>query len=630
MRLTRLGMAVLIGASLLALGAPARAADMATDADPAATANTAPVANPVPPVEPAPVEAAPVEAAPVEAAPVEAAPAGGAAPAVEAAPVAAVAPAAPVANPNAMVKAAPPAAPAAPAGDKAPAAPAGDESSSAPAKPAPPAGADLAVSVAGSAVVEEAGKPFLIRLHNNGPAAATGIRLTIDTKDLNTKKLDVQLPTERDGCRVDSQTLVVCVLADIPAGGNDNGISLTGVLISSIKGSGKAGSFTVSAKADTADPNPANNTVTTPVSVVEGGIDLLAYGQDIYTTVEGTEPVKPGRTGEFLWLLTNAGAAPIRGVTYTITLPPYLTFAKHEKGCAYSRGDTVTKCTFPKAVVKPGEAFLRKNGSLPAPTRVKLAGNAPGPMAITGGVLTGRGLREGEAVPPDVSALSVAAEDAAVVPAAEAAKAIEATKKKHKDVDPTDNTVPFSVFTGKNHADLGVTVTDARGKVGDTVKVKLTVTNAGPADAPQTKVKLVAPGGTEFTSVDKSCKATTPGREYLCEVGTFPVGETGTGIFQLKILSAKVTDGRAEVSSAIEDRKPKNNTAPIKVKVRGGGDGSPTPPGSPTASPTKPGGGLPVTGSPVALIGGLGLGAVVLGGGLLLLARRRRTAAENS
>jgi uncharacterized repeat protein (TIGR01451 family) len=591
MRLTRIGVAALIGASLVTMGGQARAAD----SDPAAVTGVTDAAPVVAPGGPAGDE---TQAAADPAAPVKAA---------------------------APVKVAP-----------VKAAPAGDESSTPPGRPAPPNTADLAVSVAGSAVVEEAGKPFLIRLHNNGPAAATGIRLTIDTGDLNAKKLDMQLPTERDGCRVDSPTKVVCVLADIPAGGNDNGLSLTGVLISSIKGSGKAGSFTVSATSGTTDPNPANNTVTTPVSVVAGGIDLLAYGQDVYSSVEGTEPVKPGKTGEFLWLLTNAGATPIRGITYTITLPPYLTFAKHEKGCEYSRNDTVAKCTFPKAVVKPGEAFLRKNGTLPAPTKVKLATSAPGPMAITGGVLTGRGLREGEAPPPDISALgAAAADDTGVLSAAEAAKAIETTKKKHKDIDPTDNAVPFSVFTAKNHADLSVKVTEARGQVGDTVQVRLTVKNAGPADAPQTKVKVVAPGGTEFTSVDSSCKPTTAGREYLCELGTFPVGQTGTGIFQLKILSANVNDGEAVVSSAVEDRKPKDNTAPIKVKVKGGPDPSPSPTTSPTTSPTasptkKPGGGLPVTGSPVALIGGLGVGAVAVGGGLLLLARRRRTTTESS
>jgi uncharacterized repeat protein (TIGR01451 family) len=503
---------------------------------------------------------------------------------------------------------------------------AGDGSGASPAKPAR---ADLAVSVTGSAVVEKAGKPIFIRLHNNGPAAATGIRLTVDTAGLDTTKLDVQLPNEHNGCYADSFTKVVCVMADIPAGGNDNGITLTSLLVMSIEGTGPAGSYTVSVTADTEDPKQDNNSVTTPVSVAESGIDLIAYAQDVYTRVESTEPVVPGAEGEFFWLLKNGGRTPIQGVTYTIKLPPYLSFVKHEKACRYERKDTVAKCTYPKAVVQPGEYFVRRHGRVPAPTKVKLAANAPGPTAITGGVITGRGLKEGEAAPPEISALDASADDVGVLSAADAAKAVKAATNNLNDVDRTDNTVPFSVFTAKKRADLSITATDARGRVGDTVQLKVTVKNGGPSEAPETRLKVVAPGGTEFVSVDASCKAKTAGREYLCELGTFPVGNTGTGIFKLKILSATVTDGSAEVSSAAEEPEPNDNTAPIKVKVKA----APEPTASPTTKPTtpaKPGGGLPVTGSPVALMGGLGLGAVVLGGGLLLLARRRRAVTDPS
>jgi uncharacterized repeat protein (TIGR01451 family) len=490
------------------------------------------------------------------------------------------------------------------------------------------AGADLAVSVAGTTVVKDAGKPFFIRLHNNGPATATGIKLTIDISKLDQKKIVAVLPGLGGGCVADSDTKATCPLPDLAAGGNDSGIDASGlnaVLVQSIKGTGNAGSFTVSVESDSHDPNPSNNKVTTKVGVAKSGIDLTTYAQDVYSTVEGTDPVQPGKTGELFWLLANVGANPVKGVEYSVTLPPYLTFETKDPLCTYNAANNVATCKNPDVILRPGEALSDGADESAGRTLVKLAATAPGPVALTGGIVTGRGLAELREEPaPSALAQSKAqakSNGTAVLQAAEAQKRKKPAKAK--DVDPTDNAAPFSVFTAANPADLGISAAPVSGHVGETVTVKVIVTNAGPADAIKAKVKVTAPAGTEFVSVDPTCVAATAGKEYACDLGTAPKGMNDSGDFSLKILSATVADGKAEVSSAVADPNVANNTAAIKVTVVPG-----PAPSTPGATPSTPaggtGGGLPVTGSQAGLIGGLGLGAVAVGGVLMVLARRRR------
>src|SRR5204863_1599007 len=113
------------------------------------------------------------------------------------------------------------------------------------------------------------GKPFLVRLHNNGPDPAIGIELTIDASGLDASKLDVQLSGASAGCVADGPTKVRCALPDLPPGGNDNGIDLAGVhgiFVQSIGKTGAAGSFTVAVASQTPDPNAKNNTVNTAVN----------------------------------------------------------------------------------------------------------------------------------------------------------------------------------------------------------------------------------------------------------------------------------------------------------------------------------------------------------------------------
>jgi Domain of unknown function DUF11 len=486
-------------------------------------------------------------------------------------------------------------------------------------------GADLAVSVASTTVVKEAGKPFLVRLHNNGPATAVGIELTIDATGLDSKKLDVQLPDTGSGCVADTPTKVRCVLPDLPPGGNDNGIDgngIHGVFVQSLGGTGAAGSFTVSVRSQTTDPDATNNTATTNVTVAKSGIDMTAWAQDVYAVLDTNKPIKPGKTGEFQWLLYNSGAKSVKDITFTITLPVYLDFASKQPGCTYRQDEAtrrVADCSTGNGdIIPPGGAITFGDAEGNAvPTKVRLAANAPGPAVITAGTVSGHGGTEVKDAPNPAALRPLAQSPGYKVLSAPDADKVRkvAEPKAKKDADPNDNVAPFSAYTAANPADLSVSAAPVEGHVGDTVPATVTVSNAGPGDALDAKVKVTAPGGTEITPAGSTCTATTAGKEYVCGVGFAPVGGHESLVFQVKILSAALTDGKAEVSSSSEDTKPDNNSTAIKVTITTGTGGSGGGSGS-----------LPITGSRAGLIGGLGLGAIAVGAVLLLLTRRRRGA----
>jgi uncharacterized repeat protein (TIGR01451 family) len=475
-------------------------------------------------------------------------------------------------------------------------------------------GADLRVEIASSTVVKDAGKLLVVHLTNGGPETATGIQLTIDASGLDQQKLEVHLPGGGVSCSPDGPQKVRCNVSDVPPGGNDNGIDFgfRNVFIQSIGGTGAAGSLAVSVAAQTPDPNLANNSATTSVSVVESGIDMVAWAQDAYATADDKKPIQPGKTGEFQWMLSNFGANPVKGVAFSITLPPYLSFASPDvPGCSYTKQDgvDVANCTTGLEVAPGGSiSFADAHGDI-APTRVKLAANAPGPAVLVPGIVSGYGLAE---VTPDPGAVHSLAQAPGykVLSAADAAKV--KTAQGAGDADPHDNVALFSAYTGSNPADLSVSAAPAQGHVGDTVTVTVTVANAGPSDVLASKVEVTAPTGTEFTSVDAACTAVTAGKTYTCALGPVAAGRTDSRRFESKIVSATVTDGKAVVSSAVKDKKPDNNTTAIKVTVLTGSGG------------TGGGSGLPITGANVGLIGGLGLGAIAIGAVLLVLTRRRR------
>jgi hypothetical protein len=447
--------------------------------------------------------------------------------------------------------------------------------------------ADLAVSVATTAVVAGSDKPVVVTVTNNGPATAIDVKITIDTTKLDTGKVKVALPGTDAGCAATGDTVVVCDVAEILPGGHEKaGFDITGL------SAGDAGTFKASVASATADADMTNNEAVQSISVKAepSSVDMVAIAEDVYSNYDTKAGVPAGASAPLFFAFINTGNAAADGLDFHVTLPQYVSFAKLPSYCTVTKG--VAACHRPDIVV-PMDGMLSVDKDA---FTVRVAANAPGPMALTGGLV-------------DVSAAGVAA------PSVEAPRQLSgftlrsATKSELSDADQGDNSDAFSVFDAPSHlVDLFVTTKPVEGAVGETVKLPVTIGNKSAAEAPNAVLTVVAPTGTRIVGGTDGCVEVTKGKKYTCEAGTVPGDVEVSGDFSLKILSAEVgTDGYVSFTSEAPDAHPADNTAKIVITMTGGS-----------------GGGLPVTGARAGLIGGAG-GAVLLAGlAVLVMARRRR------
>jgi LPXTG-motif cell wall-anchored protein len=276
-----------------------------------------------------------------------------------------------------------------------------------------------------------------------------------------------------------------------------------------------------------------------------------------------------------------------------------VTFPANEnvRQCRYKADRTAATCEFRRNL--PGGNGI----TFDPPLNVQVAKDAPGPVALTGGIVDGAGNEDAESdapVDPAAAPVSPDAQDRPLVaPAAfKQQKAAQANAaNRSKDLG------GFSVFTSRNPADLAVTGGSGHGTVGSTVGVTIKVKNNGPASSPHTTVKVTAPTGTELVAMPVGCMFETPGKVGKC-TGPLAAGADASGTFAFKIVASSVgTNGKAEISGTLEDTVPGNNSAAITITVDSG---------------------LPVTGAKVTAIAGAGATVLLVGLGLFLVARRRR------
>jgi hypothetical protein len=474
---------------------------------------------------------------------------------------------------------------------------------------ADPGGADIEFTVAGDKIVRKAFKPFYVQIHNKGPETAVNVVVKVDVSELVTEQVAVEPPA---GCDVDG-AIYTCLLGDLAAGGHDNSFAPFS-LTSLTDDKGSAGSFTIEVTSDTPDPNPVNNKETTvEVEVVKRGYDLVALAEDVWAPDSGDEPVQPGERAPLLFALVNHGKTNVHGVGFTVSLPPFVTFPAGDdrRGCEYNAQRTEVTCERPGVTLPPfrpadnGPAFALQN-----PLEVQVAEDAPGPVALSGGIVAGYAVSESPAGGTLTAAAAQAPNDAAIVAAAPVTANNEPGSGSGDgaltEEVPGDNTSPFAVHTATNPADLIVFDASASGSVGETVTVSIKVKNAGPASSPVTTLKLKAPSGTELVDLPTGCEFETAGKTAKC-TGLLSAGEESTGSVGIKIVSATPgSDGRSEISGTVDDPDETNNVAKITVTVGGGG------------------GGLPVTGAKATVIGGTGLAVIAAGAALYILSRRRR------
>jgi uncharacterized repeat protein (TIGR01451 family) len=438
--------------------------------------------------------------------------------------------------------------------------------------------ADLSVHVPGPQVAVGADeKTIRVDVTNHGPGDVKHGKVSFSTADVP-DSVTVDLPTG-PGCEK-QVTKLVCDLDELRAGGHDSSLAVFLKQNKPDLDAGPVGTLTVSVSSELTDPDASNNTETVQLELIDPAVNLTTFGTDI--------TLDPGASALLPFTILNQGSLGSANTDVSIKLPDFVTFTGDLTGCDVSGHNSAVVCHYPGLAAG---GHLVNEG-----LDVKLAADAPGPVALTGGSIGATGQSVNNPPPLAVQAH-----------ATRPTKTFSTNKPvpplTSKDASPGDGMFNFTVFTTANPADLAVTATAASGHVGDVVSVTVTVKNNGPATATDAAVTITAPSGT--TIVDGlGCTPVTAGKVVKC-TGKLANGESDSGTFKFKIDSATVgSDGEASITSSLKDPDLTNNKAAIKITVLSNG--------------------LPVTGTQVGLIGGSGVAAIAVGWVLFLAARRRR------
>lgn len=206
------------------------------------------------------------------------------------------------------------------------------------------------------------------------------------------------------------------------------------------------------------------------------------------------------------------------------------------------------------------------------------------------------------------------------------------TQDTTTDVDSTDNQGDVLITTPANPSDVVAQGATAKGKVGDTVSVKVGLTNKGPAfingvsdsetsnpENPYNAAFVVTfPAGVQVTGIQvpagdgNYCHGVVDGKVdetknqvgrsvYRCMRWAMAVNETYTVTFTVKITGAVSTAGSVVARGGSSDPNTANNTAKVEFT---GEDG------------------LPITGPDAALTAAVGASMIIIGFGLYLAGRR--------
>lgn len=354
------------------------------------------------------------------------------------------------------------------------------------------------------------------------------------------------------------------------------------------------------------------------------GVDLGALpGKSVTAAVGESFVVKHG--------VVNAGEVAARGAVAVFGLDYPIVATTHYSNCAYD-GDVLIFCTFTDDLA-PGHSY-----EFSMPYKVRSDAVAPDQPLLENGWFTvddfavlrkfvaELGLPTG--TPGDGPKLSLT-DTTPTGP--------HSLNPPQTDINAENNFADTDVrITGTQRADVAAVGDTGSGTVGSTVKVKIGIDNHGPAaaythdlqDLPM--VDFVVPVGATVTAVDADCLPWNDGffgdfgeagqRHYRClPFEPVLVEQPHTFAFTLRIDAAGTT------------------TAPVKILGWGDSEQVAPPLNANTANDTAAvvltgtaadgdhgTGGLPVTGTPVAIVAGIG--AILLGAGFVLfrMARRRR------
>jgi hypothetical protein len=314
--------------------------------------------------------------------------------------------------------------------------------------------ADLSLTVSADKVtLDESFPDHKATVVNEGPGGTDGSwDLAYDLSGLDDTVVKVG-PQFRLGCTLTGDKLV-CVdqVALLPGNSFVQPVPFTLERVPGRKG--PAGSFTATAVSEN-DPDPANNVATVAVEVPAQGVDLVAVAEDVFkVAADGTmtdDPVAPGGNSWVVGAVGNLGDTIASGVKVTVALPRHVTFAEAEPGCVYTTDKRSVTCDYADVTLVPVARDTDPDDDVISVVGIvfpiTVAANAPGPVVVGGGKLSGNAL----ATQDDPSATTLSQGERPALPQGLQALSPDVVQ----DADPADNTAEFKVHIGARPATGG-------------------------------------------------------------------------------------------------------------------------------------------------------------------------------
>jgi hypothetical protein len=362
---------------------------------------------------------------------------------------------------------------------------------------------DLSISFDHEPVAEiDNGDMFLgTYVYNYGQAPATAVTLTFDLSKASDDVV-ASVPEGNEQCKL-ADKKVTCAIGQLD---ESQVLDVYPLVLASRAGAkiGPAGEISATIDGAEDDANPADDTVTFPVTVKASGADLAVYADDLNTA---KTPVGPGGKLPLHGLVVNKGDSDATDATVTLNFPTYATVAEYYSDCDYQSyypdaiqsgtyiyGPTQVVCPLPTLEPDSG-LFLFDPVTGESVFNVIFGKNMPGPdenYAYLEAQVGGDAVAAKKA--KKVTGKGGSFADALAKLQASASKAKRAAALDETDQD--DNYAPFRFWSKKNTLDVRVSTKPISGTVGQTVNLPYEIVNDGPSDGGGPSVLITAPSGT--------------------------------------------------------------------------------------------------------------------------------------
>lgn len=413
---------------------------------------------------------------------------------------------------------------------------------------------------------------------------------------------------------VDCDESVTSITCPLPSGPDffDVVIPLELQAVDGVAASAK-GTLSFTTKATNVEPTTNSATIT-----IANGIDLVVLsGEQEIDSAKPGDVLKPDPVDFY-----NAGNESAAGFTLTVGFDSGLVPDQYEN-CDYStdRHRVTMVCSF-DGPVAPGDEMSVSG------LEITVAPDAAGGKGVDYFVLG-----SGESTLPSAMPMQKGTGTKRLI-----ATRMMRPKSAPSDIDQSDNFGLLHIKNVVNKVDVAALATTITGAVGETVKAKIGVKNAGAGtlDAyrsrqPVVSFVLIVPSGVQVVAAPSRCASIVDtngtqygtdgaagGTYYRCGTDTyFGAGTTFQTEFTFKIISLAGKAGSVSLNdkyaspATFNDDNPADNTAPVTVTA-------------PSSGGSGGGIGLPVTGAKAGIIGGAGGALLVAGALAYVLARRRR------